>query len=403
MIDVIEGLKGGGKTYFAITRAIKYLASGGVLLTNIPIHWQEMKNYIRSVYRFECSDSQLIIIDHRQMRELYKYVPVGEKTFYSLAILDEAHLAYNARDWSTQSRDLLDWFTLSEHYKVDIILISQHPDNVDKQIRRLVQNFWHLKDMRRVNILGFSVPQWFHLIYCTQWDHTHKIVLSCKPMKGDSSIYALYDRWCEQREFPALNRGPCKAGQKLRRRPMGKLALITCVCIVLGVIYTGGPARILNRMGLGRGSQAVAAEVSTTAATITKQPAAYAAMQKPTTPPVWQWKGQFRNGSNITALTSTGLYTLGKVTDPDGLCVHLSVGRIICINKAGVITTHEDKSVMTMPTEFRPRAARPAQQQPAAAQRRPATNTVRVANARILAEEAMPDGTRQPCPPTHLE
>lgn len=60
--------------------------------------------------------------------------------------LDEAHIAFNARDWATFGREALHY--LSQHRKLgdDVWPITQAPGNLDKQFRSVAQDFTVLKN-----------------------------------------------------------------------------------------------------------------------------------------------------------------------------------------------------------------------------------------------------------------
>lgn len=71
-----------------------------------------------------------------------------------LYILDEIHTAFNARRWSSNGEYAL--FYLSQHRKLgdDVICITQHPDQVDKQFRMLTQNYHVIRNNYRRKFMG---------------------------------------------------------------------------------------------------------------------------------------------------------------------------------------------------------------------------------------------------------
>lgn len=63
----------------------------------------------------------------------------------SLLIVDEAGITYNNRKYKSMSQELISWFKLHRHYKVDIVFVSQSWDDVDVTIRRLVDQLYYIR------------------------------------------------------------------------------------------------------------------------------------------------------------------------------------------------------------------------------------------------------------------
>jgi len=74
-------------------------------------------------------------------------------------VLDEIHTAFNARAWM-QTGIGATWYT-SQHRKLgdDIVLISQNPEQVDKQLRMLSQDWVYVTNLGRLKMLAlFALP-----------------------------------------------------------------------------------------------------------------------------------------------------------------------------------------------------------------------------------------------------
>ena len=76
----------------------------------------------------------------------------------TLYVIDELHNYFGARNWQATGTDCT--FYLSQHRKMgdDVLLISQHPDQVDKALRRLCQDFTVLVNLGKTKLFGFTFP-----------------------------------------------------------------------------------------------------------------------------------------------------------------------------------------------------------------------------------------------------
>lgn len=63
----------------------------------------------------------------------------------SLVIIDETGNEFNSRNFAQTSKTLIEFFKLSRHYGIDIILISQTFNDSDKQIRELAQRIYFIR------------------------------------------------------------------------------------------------------------------------------------------------------------------------------------------------------------------------------------------------------------------
>jgi len=174
-IHVILGKPGSGKTLYAVSRVIEELANGDRnIVTNLPIRLPELNEYIQRKYpNRDCRVVQRVrLLTDEQLREFWKYrqvedVPTekqinGHHRSASLLVeevqrvdvytggvayfLDEAHIAFNARDWANLGRGALHY--LSQHRKLgDIVwVITQAPGNLDKQFRSVAEDFTVLRN-----------------------------------------------------------------------------------------------------------------------------------------------------------------------------------------------------------------------------------------------------------------
>lgn len=91
-----------------------------------------------------------LVLDVPDFRERQKTTPGV------LYVIDECHVYFDARRWQTVSTDAR--FFLSQHRKLfcDVILITQHPDQVDKGFRLLAQDYTTVRNFGNETIMGFT-------------------------------------------------------------------------------------------------------------------------------------------------------------------------------------------------------------------------------------------------------
>lgn len=151
-IHVILGKPGSGKSLYATQRLILELVEGERnVVTNLPLRVARLNEYLQQ--RYPSINTRLVerlrILTDEEMREFWKYRgPSGEdKGERGVAyFLDEAHIAFNARDWATLGRGALHY--LSQHRKLGDIVwpITQAAGNLDKQFRSVAEDFTVLRN-----------------------------------------------------------------------------------------------------------------------------------------------------------------------------------------------------------------------------------------------------------------
>ncbi len=132
MVTGIFGLPGAGKTTYATMLARKELK-------RIQRKKSKYSDVLTSFYCVGC--------------KRIKYADLGKYLYENvLIIIDEITLFADSRDFKTFSAEKKEFFLLHRHYGCDIIYLTQMYDNVDKKIRDITSDLWHLKKCG----LGFS-------------------------------------------------------------------------------------------------------------------------------------------------------------------------------------------------------------------------------------------------------
>jgi Zonular occludens toxin (Zot) len=111
----------------------------------------------------------------------------GSKEERWLVVLDEAHGWLNARNWNAGDRDrIIKW--LSQHRKLGakVLLISQDAENIDAQVRRLVEVEIRLRNLKNARVAGIPISLGRNLMLAIwSWAGGQKMILRRQVMRLD--------------------------------------------------------------------------------------------------------------------------------------------------------------------------------------------------------------------------
>lgn len=140
-ITILTGVPGEGKSMFGSHLLIEELISGTRhIVTNLPLNLEALNAAFLERFDNGCISDRVTMVDDDELKQIFtlkdRYPAEGR-----LFVLDEAHIAFNARAWQTTGSDVL--FYLSQHRKLgdDVIVITQAAGNLDKQFRSVAQTF----------------------------------------------------------------------------------------------------------------------------------------------------------------------------------------------------------------------------------------------------------------------
>ncbi len=167
MITIYTGTPGSGKSLLAITEALEnWVSNGKPVYTNHPLRvgWEAIWAMRSLVNRMKPENEILKIMgEYRKswnMLRSFEDIPRGRaKESSRLLLLDEVSRFINARDYlsgRSAHREEYDFFAQHRKQGYDVILLSQHLLQVDKQIR-------DLSEWNRIcrNLSTFKIPLGF--------------------------------------------------------------------------------------------------------------------------------------------------------------------------------------------------------------------------------------------------
>jgi len=195
MITIVHGRGvGAGKSYYTCRQIITHLASGGTVYAaeTFGLKWPETKAECERLHGVVIEDGQYRTFPEEDIPRLHEVTPPGTDDCPVLIVVDEAHGELNARDWGDQRKKaFFKWLTQSRHDNCDVLFITQHMHNMDKQIARLATYIISLR-----NMAGFTFPglgEWpFKQFVVNRYDADGKTFLKRDWLWHSQRIFACY-------------------------------------------------------------------------------------------------------------------------------------------------------------------------------------------------------------------
>jgi len=285
MIHFICGNPGGGKSFYAVRQILFELQhTRRKIVTNLELRFENLQAYLSEQDWWQDGHvmSRIVHLPEASAKEFYRYrsndpVPLVKKEGLDyevpdfsrsapegvLYVIDEVHTLFSSREWFKTGQVVI-WYQ-TQHRKLgdDVILISQHPEQVDKAFRRLAQDWSYLRNLGQEKTLGFTAKGWLrrscYLRVKTPGDGQHPQETGFIAL-DISGIGQLYDT---NAGVGISGRGDAKKESKVRGLPYWSAPLIGIGLLVLAYFairgaVSGFKAGVRHVVGAG---DAVAAAV----------------------------------------------------------------------------------------------------------------------------------------------
>ena len=202
MIYLVTGTPGSGKTYYACRRIDQAIAQGKVVVTNVQLSpdWAEriasgipLARFRRRAVARRAADYRrhLLVID--DVNELLAVRVEGTAEGRWLAVLDEAGGFLDSRSWNDSDRkELVRWCQRHRHYGADVLLITQLPEAIDKQVRQLFEELVRLKNLRNFKVMGIRVFPRSRFVAIHTWNTKDQHVLRRESYGLSKRVARLY-------------------------------------------------------------------------------------------------------------------------------------------------------------------------------------------------------------------
>ena len=149
MIRMFFGAPGCGKT----TAAVRFIRKEQKAQAKFE-KWQK-KRFKSPLKRFRMFLKNPTFYDHyytnfdTKLSTSVKLNDLGQWTLppYTHLTVDESGIEYNNRKFKSLDQNTIQWLKLHRHYRVDIDFYSQSWEDTDVTIRRLAEQYWHVKKL----------------------------------------------------------------------------------------------------------------------------------------------------------------------------------------------------------------------------------------------------------------
>lgn len=204
MIYLVSGPPGNGKSFYAARKVAEALEAGKPVAGNLElvadwprvvvrrswpfwIRWRRRRRFLREgdhLYHFS-----------EELSDLTSLRLKGKGEGRGLMVLDEGHNWMNARSWSAEDRKEIVRF-FSQHRKLgwDVLLIAQHPEMIDKQVRNLVEYNVYLRNLKKARWMGLPISpvNLFLAVWC--WHSAQRVVVKREvfPLSWRKRLYDSY-------------------------------------------------------------------------------------------------------------------------------------------------------------------------------------------------------------------
>lgn len=210
MAEGIVGLPGGGKSYDVVSRVIiPDLKMGKTVFTNIPLH----PGNIQKIFGIELSQiKNLHIIPdiHNEQGNLIQpicdlYQPTESKRINkalgATIVHDEIQTSFpfDERRSNADLKRFREWLSHHRHYKTEFYWISQSPELIEINIRRLTDIMYHCRSLKHspksyLSKYGLYRRRMFML---SNGEFDHKEPLDDQVIKLDPRVFAAYQSFAD--------------------------------------------------------------------------------------------------------------------------------------------------------------------------------------------------------------
>ncbi len=131
MITLITGVPGSGKTLMAVSDLSK----------KVDKEWAGRKIFIHGIPELTIPTEP--IPEGHTIQDMHVWLKWPENNG-SIVVIDEAQNIFPPRSAGSKTPEIVEWLHVHRHSGVDIILITQMPGRIDKQVRDLVGAHYHI-------------------------------------------------------------------------------------------------------------------------------------------------------------------------------------------------------------------------------------------------------------------
>lgn len=271
MIECICGVPGGGKSYWGVRRMMFYIASGGLVVSNVRLAGtvatgdtglnkydlapdSHVRVWLREVLGWEYQQHQYIYIDEEDFKgDWVSGLPRGSPDKKVFLLLDEVNDIFDSLDTgelkgktasAVAYRRLFEFVRMHRHYFVDCVFLLQSFPTLNARIRDLVQYVHKSVDMQGLRLAGIPFKSPFPVFVHFTFDRAGKNLLHKEYVTKEKGIFGLYESYCAHGNIQLVdapfsvnfgNRGKINKKGTKKMNWFDRALLVSCF-VVLGVI-----------------------------------------------------------------------------------------------------------------------------------------------------------------------
>lgn len=174
-IEIVTGDLGSGKSAFGVEEAYTLLLRGGTVFTNVEMFPDAIAARMLKEHNLIFDPARLVHLQGASMKEFHKQLKRGSDGEVVMALVDEASLDFNARDWRETSDELLNFIVLVRKLDIWLVFILQDGNDLDKQLKRKVTVEVACRSLKEERLFGmpFPLPYYCRVRYKIQNGRAH--------------------------------------------------------------------------------------------------------------------------------------------------------------------------------------------------------------------------------------
>lgn len=189
---LVTGKKGNGKSLIVVSRIRDAILKGKKIATNLDLHLVPMLGpFLRH--------AQVIRLPDRPSIDDLECIGRGRadgpynEDANGLLVLDELATWMNSRTFADKGRAaVLDWLAHSRKLGWDTYLLTQHPNQIDKQVREALCEYLVVcRRMDKMKVAGFKLPK-LHVAFVRYGMERDSLVAERWMYRG-TDLYSSYD------------------------------------------------------------------------------------------------------------------------------------------------------------------------------------------------------------------
>lgn len=216
---IITGTLGAGKSLAGADEGLEKLTLGGVVITNLEYYPEKIAEWMRIEYALKFDPSRLVILKRASIADFQNFAMRGNEKRTVTMILDEAALDIGARDWQKHSDEQFNFVILCRKLGIDLVLIAQDANDIDKRIRAKMQQEVHCRSLMKMPFLDglIKLPIFIRV--------TYSIELGKKPMRLGAKWFWKAQSW-GMYNTKALHGAKAQLFEALEQAPLDDLERI---------------------------------------------------------------------------------------------------------------------------------------------------------------------------------